>query len=72
MGGGAGDAFTGHMVLTHYGSNQWVASYSGACSTTRAGVGGGTKTLSGELDRISVLTTGGSFDGSGKIKVFTE
>jgi hypothetical protein len=72
MGGGASDAFIGHMTLTHYGSNQWVASYSGACSTTRSGVGGGTKTLSGELDRISIRTTSGSFDGSGKIKLFIE
>jgi hypothetical protein len=49
---------SGHMTLTHVGGNTWVASHSagdvGICM-----VGGGSKTLSGTLDRIRKTTVSG-------------
>lgn len=52
-------AVTGHMVLTHTGGNTWIASHS-AGSDSLGVVGGGSKTLSGTLDRIRITTVSGT------------
>lgn len=57
----------GWMMLSHEGSNKWNASH--VCSTN-GGIlgGGGTKTLSATLDRLSVVAGSGNFD-AGAINV---
>ena len=63
---------SGHMTLTHVGGNTWVASHSagdvGVCM-----VGGGSKTLSGTLDRIRITTVSGTdtFD-AGQVELLWE
>lgn len=66
----AGDAHSGIMQIKNITGNVWVSSHS-VCSDTSAGIlGGGTKTLSATLDRLSVVPTGAnSFDGSGQINI---
>lgn len=50
---------SGHMTLTHAGGNAWVASHSAGDSSVCM-VGGGSKTLSGTLDRIRITTVSGT------------
>jgi hypothetical protein len=63
---------SGHMTLTHIGGNIWVASH----STGSEGIcmfGGGSKTLSGTLDRICITTVSGTdtFD-AGQVSLLWE
>lgn len=51
---------SGHMFLTHVGSNLWVASHSANGDTTLCMCGGGTKTLSGVLDRVRFASANGT------------
>jgi hypothetical protein len=64
---------SGHMVITHIGSNLWVSSHTLKGSPTYAYFGGGDKTLSSTLDRIRLTTTNGTdtFD-AGSINIMYE
>ena len=64
-GGGAGAAaaaVSGHMILTNVSGDTWVASFIGASGTTGLAscMGGGSKTLTGRLDRLRITTVGGT------------
>jgi len=64
-GNGAGLA-SGHLVLTRIDgtSNTWIASHTGETITGVVSVGGGNKTLSGELTQIRLTRSGtDTFDG---------
>ncbi len=51
----------GHMILTRYTGDSWIASYTLSYPGDRTiYVGSGTVTLSGTLDRIRLYTAGGS------------
>lgn len=65
---------SGHMILTHLGSNLWVSSHSGGSTAggPLAIVGGGTKTLTGELDRVRIAAGGGNTLDSGSVNIFYE
>jgi len=68
----AGDAVTGHMLLTlmNASTNKWIASHrvsKGAAVETAWG--SGSKSLSGTLDRVRI--TGGTFD-AGSVNVMWE
>lgn len=69
----AADTFSGAMVLTNISSNIWVISGVMGNSAARGQIAGGTKTLSGTLDRVRVLTSDGSstFD-AGSINILYE
>jgi len=60
----ANRTITGHLVLTHLGSNLWIGS--GATGMEEPGVTsyfvgcGGSKTISGTLDRVRITTTNGT------------
>jgi len=74
-GQGNTDVWNGLMTLCLVGSNNWVASSMGG--TVAAGAfgygGGGSKTLSGTLDRVRITTVGGTanFD-AGSINILYE
>lgn len=64
----------GHLVLTHMGSNVWVASCVVADNfSARSCYAAGSKTLSGVLDRVRI-TTGNGTDtfAAGSINIFYE
>jgi hypothetical protein len=68
----AASTLSGVFILATMGSNVWV--YSGVASyTAAAAAGGGTKTLSGTLDRVRLTTFGGTdtFD-AGTINILYE
>lgn len=56
----AANNITVTIVLTNIGSNQWVASVIGNYSAGVSLAGGGSKTLSGTLDRIRLTTAAGT------------
>jgi hypothetical protein len=73
MGGNAASAFHGHVVITSFGSNAWVASgvfydEAGSIYTT-----GGSVTLAGVLDRLRLTTANGTdtFD-AGSVNIMYE
>jgi hypothetical protein len=72
---GAGSSIFSQVILTRYGENDWVGTYSGsqAGGVAAAVAGGGSKTLSDILDRIRITTVNGTdtFDG-GTINVMYE
>lgn len=60
----AGDALRGHVILTRVTGNTWAFSshlYNGN-GTRGFHIGGGTKTLSSELDRLQLTIASGAFD----------
>jgi len=63
--GSAGNAFSGSMILSRINGNNWHAQYGGmAEGVAAAAYGGGRKTVSATLDRLSVVPSGSdSFDG---------
>lgn len=63
-------ACTGVIELTHAGSNLWIASGRLRHDSTNGGYVTGSKTLSGELDRIGIVTAD-AFD-AGSINVLYE
>jgi hypothetical protein len=71
----AGNIFfhTGHVVLIHMGSNIWASSSVLGRDDGYVSSGGGTKTLSGTLDRVRITATNGSdtFD-AGSINILVE
>lgn len=64
-----------HLILANDSSNTWVASFAGydgyASNRLTLEASGGTKSLSGVLDRVQILTTGDTFDG-GAVNVIYE
>jgi hypothetical protein len=65
---------TGLMTICSVGSNLWVSSYAGVNSgESGASTAGGSKTLSGTLDRIRITTVNGTdtFD-AGSINILYE
>jgi len=71
--GAAVNVMTGHMILTHIGSNVWVSSHSLKATTVACVFGAGDKTLSGTLDRVRLTTVNGTdtFD-AGSINILYE
>jgi len=75
-GQGAGNIIYGNLVLTLIGSNTWIQSFSGGLNgsgTAYALSGGGSKALSGTLDRLRITTVNGTdtFD-AGSINILYE
>lgn len=71
--GNAGFTTIGHMVLTNMTGNVWVSSHQGMAGGGYFLLGGGSKTLSGVLDRVRITTTSGTdtFD-AGSINLLYE
>ena len=71
--GGAANLKTGHMFLTHMGSNLWISSHSMRVTTAACVFGAGDKTLSGTLDRVRITTVNGTdtFD-AGSVNILYE
>jgi hypothetical protein len=66
-------ALTGNLVINLVSSNTWVASYvifDSSRVTTK--FGGGSKTLSGTLDRVRITTTSTDTFDAGSINIFYE
>ena len=68
--------FSGNFVLNNITSSTWVASHSmgsGIALTGLSNIGGGSKNLSGTLDRVRITTVNGTdtFD-AGSINIFYE
>ena len=72
-GSSAANTHSGHSVITNFGSNIWIYSGILSTSTTYDFFGGGTKTLSGTLDRIRLTTANGTdtFD-AGSVNILYE
>jgi len=61
--GGAGEGFSGHMVLTKIGTT-WVASYCGAGISPSIGTGGGSVIIAGSITQLRLTRSGtDTFDG---------
>ena len=74
FGTGTGTVFYGVALITSMGSNLWAFGYSGAFSSSANSLsGGGSKTLSGTLDRVRITTVTGTntFD-AGSINILYE
>jgi hypothetical protein len=69
----AANTIWGHLVLTTIGSNIWVASGTFGYGVPGNTVTGGTKTLSGTLDRVRITTVNGTdtFD-AGSVNILYE
>jgi hypothetical protein len=71
----AGFLLTGHMVLTLMDpdNNTWISSHEGKVNTLQTVSGGGSKSLSGALDRVRITYVNGTdtFD-AGSINVMYE
>lgn len=68
----AAGAISGHMILTSYGSNIWIASHSAKTSTTLGCFGGGDATLSGALDRVRIYNNSNGYFDDGSINILYE
>ena len=69
----ASNNIAGAMVLTSFGSNLWVETWmGGGTSNNQVYSGGGLVTLSGVLDRIQLITTGGDSFDAGSINIVYE
>lgn len=65
--------FSGHMVLTRMNSSHlWISSHAMKSLTNITGSGGGSKTLSAELDRVRITTTGSNTFDSGSVNILIE
>lgn len=67
----AGQALTGHILLTRISGNKWVASGKGGYLTTddKVWVSDGVKELSAELDRVRITVTGSDSLDNGNVNV---
>ena len=69
----AANLCSGHMVLTNITGNTWISSHCATLDGSTAGTfGGGTKTLSATLDRVSVTRTGTNTFDAGTINIIYE
>jgi hypothetical protein len=73
MGGNAASAFHGHVVITSFGSNAWVASGVFYDESASIYTTGGSVTLAGALDRLRLTTFNGTdtFD-AGSVNIMYE
>jgi hypothetical protein len=62
-------ACSGVLTLSRLENNTWVSSHSMARGTATFAVGGGTKTLSGELDTVKLTRSGTSNFTAGKVNI---
>jgi hypothetical protein len=62
-------ACSGVLTLTRLENNTWVSSHSMARGTATFAVGGGTKTLSGELDTVKLTRSGTNTFTAGKVNI---
>lgn len=69
----SGSSRNGNMIITNISGNTWVYSGNQSDGTTRVIMFGGTKDLSGTLDRVRITTVGGTdtFD-AGSINILYE
>lgn len=68
--GSAGDAHSGHMILSHSGSNKWLSSHAiGYTNAAYVTMGGGNKTLSAELDRVRITRSGTDTFNAGSVNI---
>ncbi len=69
----AADARTGQMILTNVSGNIWVGSVPLTSTATTTNIGAGSITLSGTLDRLRLITAGGTdtFD-AGSVNILIE
>jgi len=71
--GSASGVFFGTMQIVNLTGNTWVSSFSGGFSNAAAfSGGGGNKTLSAQLDRVSVTRTGTNTFDAGTINILFE
>ncbi len=71
--GSASGVFFGTMQIVNLTGNTWVSSFSGGFSNAAAfSGGGGNKTLSAQLDRVSVTRTGTNTFDAGTINIIYE
>lgn len=72
--GGAGENFTGAMVInkTDPSSNTWVSSYSGAGFPTTVGNGGGIIALGATLTQLRLTRTGANNFDNGSVSIMWE
>jgi hypothetical protein len=72
--GNAARAISGEMTITRITGNTWVSSHSmgNSVSAALAVQGGGSKSLSGELDRVRVTVTGADTYDAGQINILYE
>jgi len=69
----AGNNIAGAMVLTSFGSNTWVETWTGGSTVNnQVMAGGGLVTLSGVLDRIQLITTSTDNFDSGSVNILYE
>ena len=65
--------FSGHMVLTRMNSSHlWISSHAMKSLTNITGSGGGSKTLSAELDRVRITATGANTFDNGSVNILVE
>lgn len=68
--GNASQNMSGHIILTNVSGNVWIASHSLGRTTTAAGItGGGFKTLTGTLDRLTLTATGSDAFDNGTLNI---
>lgn len=64
---------TGHLILTRFTGNTWIASHSMGQAASPQGIqGGGVKVLSNELDRLRITRTGTDTFDAGSVNIFYE
>lgn len=68
----AANLYSGHMLLTNISGFIWVASHTMKDSTSQISFGGGDVTITGAVDRLSIVpSTSGTFD-AGSVNIFYE
>ena len=70
--GSASNIISGAVVITAMGSNAWVAAHTVKLTTASTGYGGGNKSLSATLDRISITRSGTDTFTAGTINILYE
>jgi hypothetical protein len=63
---------TGRMTIEKFNGNTWVAAHAGQAGSGATVTGGGSKTLSGTLDRVRILTTGTNTFDAGSVNITYE
>jgi hypothetical protein len=64
--------FHGHMTITRVTGNSWVSSHSMGTVASGSVSGGGSKSLSAELDRVRVTVSGINTFDAGQVNIFYE
>ena len=69
---GAGNALSGSMILTRGPDNKWTSQHNTYINATAVGMGGGSRDLAGDPDRIRLLMTGTNTFDAGEISWLIE